>query len=123
MGQSVVRLKMPRPNGGELALSSRHQGIRWIWAQLNAEVNRVATGLLAQGIGKGDRIGIWAPNCAEWTVTQFATARIGAVLVTINPAYRLSEVEYALNKVEGMGLITAPAFKTSDYIDAPGTGE
>ena len=102
--------------GGELALSSRHQGIRWIWAQLNAEVNRVATGLLAQGIGKGDRIGIWAPNCAEWTVTQFATARIGAVLVTINPAYRLSEVEYALNKVEGMGLITAPAFKTSDYI-------
>ena len=102
--------------GGELALSSRHQDIRWIWAQLNAEVNRVATGLLAQGIGKGDRIGIWAPNCAEWTVTQFATARIGAVLVTINPAYRLSEVEYALNKVEGVGLITAPAFKTSDYI-------
>lgn len=102
--------------GDSLALSSLHQGIRWTWAELAAEVDRVATGLLAQGICKGDRIGIWAPNCAEWTITQFATARIGAILVTINPAYRLSEVEYALNKVGCTGLITAPAFKTSDYI-------
>ena len=102
--------------GNSLALSSLHQGIRWTWTELAAEVDRVATGLLAQGISKGDRVGIWAPNCAEWTVTQFATARIGAVLVTINPAYRLSEVEYALNKVGCVGLVTAPAFKTSDYI-------
>ncbi len=102
--------------GSGLALSSLHQGIRWTWAELDAEVDRIATGLLDQGIVKGDRVGIWAPNCAEWTVTQFATARIGAVLVTINPAYRLSEVEYALNKVGCVALVTAPSFKTSDYI-------
>lgn len=99
-----------------LAFASLHQGIRWSWAELDAEVDRIATGLLDQGIGKGDRVGIWAPNCAEWTVTQFATARIGAILVTINPAYRLSEVEYALNKVGCVGLVTAPSFKSSDYI-------
>lgn len=102
--------------GQGLALVSRHQGIRWTWAELNAEVDRIATGLLAQGVRKGDRVGIWAPNCAEWTVIQFATAKIGAVLVTINPAYRLSEVEYALNKVGCTLLVTAPSFKTSDYI-------
>ncbi len=102
--------------GESLALVSRHQGIRWTWAELNAEVDRIAAGLLAQGVVKGDRVGIWAPNCAEWTVFQFATARIGAILVTINPAYRLSEVEYALNKVGCSVLVTAPSFKTSDYI-------
>lgn len=102
--------------GEDLALSSRHQGIRWSWSELNAEVNRVATGLLAQGIKKGDRVGIWSPNCAEWTVIQFATARIGAVLVTINPAYRSSELEYALNKVGCVALVTAVSFKTGDYI-------
>ena len=69
--------------GDQLALVSRHQGIRWTWAELNAEVDRIATGLLHEGVVKGDRVGIWAPNCAEWTVIQFATARIGAVLVTI----------------------------------------
>ena len=102
--------------GDCLALVSRHQGIRWTWAQLNAEVDRIATGLLHEGVVKGDRVGIWAPNCAEWTVVQFATAKIGAILVTINPAYRVSEVEYALNKVGCSVLITAPSFKTSDYI-------
>jgi fatty-acyl-CoA synthase len=102
--------------GESLALVSRHQGIRWSWAELNAEVDQVATGLLAQGVHKGDRVGIWAPNCAEWAVVQFATARIGAILVTINPAYRVSEVEYALNKVGCSVLVTAPSFKTSDYI-------
>lgn len=102
--------------GDQLALVSLHQGIRWTWAELNAEVDRIATGLLHEGVVKGDRVGIWAPNCAEWTVIQFATARIGAVLVTINPAYRLSEVEYALNKVGCCVLVTAPSFKTSDYI-------
>jgi fatty-acyl-CoA synthase len=103
--------------GGELALVSRHQSVRWTWAHLDAEVDRVATGLLELGIGKGDRVGIWAPNCAEWTVTQFATARIGAILVTINPAYRTSEVEYALNKVGCCALVTAARFKTSDYVE------
>ena len=102
--------------GGNLALVSRHQSIRWTWADLNEQADRIATGLLAHGVGKGDRVGIWAPNCAEWTVTQFATAKIGAILVTINPAYRVSEVEYALNKVGCSVLVTAPSFKSSDYI-------
>lgn len=101
---------------GALALVSRHQGIRWTWAEFNEEVDRVATGLLAQGVQKGDRVGIWAPNCAEWAIIQFATAKVGAILVTINPAYRVSEVEYALNKVGCTVLVTAPSFRTSDYI-------
>ncbi|NQV96120.1 MAG: AMP-binding protein [Sphingomonadales bacterium] len=100
----------------KLALVSRHQAIRWNWAELNAEVDRVACGLLGLGVVRGDRVGIWAPNCAEWTVIQFATAKIGAILVTINPAYRLSEVEYALNKVGCSVLVTAPSFKSSDYV-------
>ncbi|MBF9151524.1 AMP-binding protein [Novosphingobium jiangmenense] len=102
--------------GGDLALVSRHQGIRWTWAELDHEVDRVATGLLDRGVAKGDRVGIWAPNCAEWTVLQFATARIGAILVTINPAYRTSEVEYALNKVGCTFLVSAASFKSSDYV-------
>lgn len=100
----------------KLALVSRHQASRWSWAELNGQADRIACGLLARGVSKGDRVGIWAPNCAEWTVTQFATAKIGAILVTINPAYRLSEVEYALNKVGCSVLVTAAAFKTSNYI-------
>ena len=100
----------------ELALVSRHQSVRWTWRELDAEVDRVATGLLRLGVVRGDRVGIWAPNCAEWTVIQFATARIGAVLVTINPAYRVSEVEYALNTVGCSVLVCAPRFKTSDYV-------
>ena len=102
--------------GEELALVSRHQGLRWSWAELDAEVDQIASGLLAHGVGKGDRVGIWAPNCAEWTVAQFATAKVGAILVTINPAYRTSEVEYALNKVGCSVLIAAPSFRSSDYI-------
>lgn len=102
--------------GEKLAIVSRHQSIRWTWEQFNEEVNRVACGLLDRGVLKGDRVGIWAPNCVEWTVIQFATARIGAILVTINPAYRLSEIEFALNKVGCSMLVTAQAFKSSNYI-------
>lgn len=102
--------------GDDLALVSRHQGVRLTWAAFDREVDRVATGLLAQGVAAGDRVGIWAPNCAEWAVIQFATARIGAILVTINPAYRTSEVEFALNKVGASVLVTAARFKTSDYV-------
>ena len=102
--------------GSDLALVSRHQSLRWTWSELDTEVDRVATGLLRLGVARGDRVGIWAPNCAEWTLIQFATARIGAVLVTINPAYRTSEVEYALNKVGCSVLVCAPRFKTSDYV-------
>jgi fatty-acyl-CoA synthase len=102
--------------GKELALVSRHQTLRWTWAALDGEVDRVAAGLLDRGVVKGERVGIWAPNCAEWTVIQYATARIGAILVTINPAYRASEVAYALNKVGCSVVICAPSFKSSDYI-------
>lgn len=109
-------LKAAAENGEGLALVSRHQDIRWSWSRLLEEVDRAAAGLLALGVVKGDRVGIWAPNCAEWTVIQFATARIGAILVNINPAYRTSEVDYALNKVGCSLLVTAPRFKTSDYV-------
>ena len=102
--------------GDRLALVSRHQEIRWTWGQFDGEVDRIATGLIARGVRAGDRVGIWSPNCAQWAVTQFATARIGAILVTINPAYRTSEVEFALNKVGCSVLFTASRFKTSDYI-------
>ncbi|WP_120503793.1 AMP-binding protein [Sulfitobacter mediterraneus] len=83
---------------------------------LDRAVDALASGLLALGLEKGDRVGIWSPNRLEWVLTQFATARIGAILVNINPAYRLSELEYALNKVGCKALVLAPAFKTSDYL-------
>ena len=84
-------------------------------AQLRDEVDRCARALIALGVDKGQRVGIWAPNCAEWTITQFATAKIGAILVNINPSYRLNEVQYALNQSGCAWLVTAPRFKTSDY--------
>jgi fatty-acyl-CoA synthase len=97
------------------ALISRHQGIRWTYARFDAEVDRLARGLLALGLAPGDRVGIWAPNGAEWTLAQFATARVGVILVNVNPAYRTSELSYALNH-SGCRLLLAPrAFKTSDY--------
>ena len=91
------------------------QGIRVSYAQFAAEVDALAAGLLAIGLTKGERVGIWSPNRYEWLLTQFATARVGLILVNINPAYRLGELEYALNKVGCAALITARAFKTSDY--------
>ncbi len=97
------------------ALVARHQGIRWSYAQFGRRVDALAAGLLALGLVRGDRVGIWAPNCAEWVLTQFATAKAGLVLVTINPAYRLSEAEYTLNKVGVKALVCADRFKTSDH--------
>jgi fatty-acyl-CoA synthase len=88
---------------------------RWTWAELDSDVNDLAIGLLRAGITKGDRVGIWSPNCAEWTITQLATAKIGAILVNINPAYRTHELAYALTHSGTKLLISAPAFKTSDY--------
>jgi len=99
------------------ALVVRHQGIRWTWSKYRAEVRRFATGLLALGIGPGDRVGIWAPNCFEWCLAQFATAKIGAILVCINPAYRVFELEYALNQSGCRAIITAEQFKSSLYLD------
>lgn len=97
------------------ALVSRHQGQRFTYAQLKEAVDRCARGLIAMGLQKGERIGIWSPNRSEWTITQFATAKIGAILVNINPSYRLHEVEYALTQSGCSVLITHPAFKTSNY--------
>ena len=102
--------------GGNPALISRQQGVRWSWRELGEKVDAFAAGLVAMGLKPGERVGIWSPNNAEWIVAQYATAKAGLILVNINPAYRLSEVEYALNKVGCRALITATAFKTSDYI-------
>ena len=90
-------------------------GRRWTYAELDVAVDRVASALLRDGIAKGDRVGIWSPNCAEWVLVQYATARIGAVLVNINPAYRTHELQYVLNQSSIRLLIAAPSFKTSDY--------
>ncbi len=102
-------------HGDREALVAPAQGIRWTWRELAARVDAMAAGLLALGLKPGERIGIWSPNNAEWVVTQFATAKAGLILVNINPAYRLSELDYALNKVACRALVTATAFKTSDY--------
>jgi len=88
---------------------------RWTYAELAADVDALALGLLEMGIGKGDRVGIWAPNCAEWTLTQYATAKIGAILVNINPAYRTRELEFVLNQSGSTLLVAAERLKTSDY--------
>ncbi|TWC29984.1 fatty-acyl-CoA synthase [Pseudomonas sp. SJZ079] len=97
------------------ALVVRHQQLRYSWAQLAEQVDSCARGLLALGVQVGDRVGIWAPNCAEWCITQFASAKIGAILVNINPAYRGTELDYALKHSGCRWLVSADAFKTSDY--------
>ena len=102
--------------GDRTGLIVRQQGIQWSWAELADRVESFAAGLVGLGLQPGDRIGIWSPNNAEWIIAQYATAKAGLILVNINPAYRLTEVEYALNKVGCKALITATSFKTSDYI-------
>jgi fatty-acyl-CoA synthase len=97
------------------ALVSCAQGLRFTYAQLGAAVDELARALIAAGLAKGDRLGIWSPNCAEWTLVQYATAKLGVILVNINPAYRTSELKYALRQSGCRMLIAAPAFKTSDY--------
>jgi fatty-acyl-CoA synthase len=102
--------------GDRPGLIVRQQAVRWSYRELGERVEQFAAGLVALGLQPGERIGIWSPNNAEWVVTQFATAKAGLILVNINPAYRLSELEYALNKVGCRALITATSFKTSDYV-------
>jgi fatty-acyl-CoA synthase len=101
--------------GDREALVEHTTGRRWTYRKLSDEVTAVALGLVDLGVGKGDRVGIWAPNCAEWTFTQYATAKIGAILVNINPAYRVHELKYVLNQAGIRTLVAAPSFKTSDY--------
>ena len=97
------------------ALVEVASGRRWTWRTFNHAVDEVARGFIAAGIAKGDRIGLWAPNCAEWTITQYAAAKIGAVLVNVNPAYRTHELAYAINQSGLRLLLTTTSFKTSDY--------
>ncbi|HEY7621350.1 MAG TPA: AMP-binding protein [Solirubrobacteraceae bacterium] len=97
------------------ALISRHQDVRMTYAELDAAIDAVASGLLRAGIETGDRVGIWAPNCAEWVLVQYATAKVGAILVNVNPAYRTHELEYVLRQSGVRLLFSASAFKTSNY--------
>ncbi len=99
------------------ALVVRHQGVRLTYAQLKSRVDALACGLMRLGLEPGERIGIWSQNNMEWALTQFASAKAGLVLVNINPAYRRSELEYALNKVGCRALVLSPAFKTSNYLE------
>ena len=98
------------------ALVVRHQNIRWTYRELQRHVDAFAAGLLALGLEPGDRVGIWSPNNAPWVITQLATAKAGLILVNINPAYRIYELEFVLNKTGCKALILAPAFKNSDYV-------
>jgi fatty-acyl-CoA synthase len=101
--------------GDREALVSVHQERRYTYAQLGAAVDELARALIAAGLQIGDRVGVWSPNCAEWTIVQYATAKVGVILVNINPAYRTSEVQYAIAQSGCRVVIAASAFKTSDY--------
>ena len=113
IGENLDRTVRRFPD--RLALADVQAGSRWSYAELAADVDALALGLLAAGIGRGDRVGIWAPNRAEWVLIQYATAKIGAILVNINPAYRTSELEFVLNQSGTRLLVAAQRLKTSDY--------
>ncbi|MCE4269216.1 AMP-binding protein [Rhodococcus sp. ACPA4] len=102
-------------HGDRDALIDHASGRRWTYREFAEQVNGLAAGLLSRGVGKGDRVGMWAPNCPEWTFTQYATAKIGAILVNINPAYRSHELQYVLEQAGISTLVSAASFKTSDY--------
>src|SRR3954453_7457330 len=113
IGENFDRAVREHPDRDALVV--RHQDLRFSYAELGEAVDRAARSLAGLGLAKGDRVGIWAPNCAEWVITQFATAKLGIILVNVNPAYRTSELAYALRHSGCRALISAPAFKTSDY--------
>jgi fatty-acyl-CoA synthase len=115
IGDHLDRVAEAAPDSPALVVP--HQDVRWSYGELRDKTDAFAAGLLALGLKPGQRIGIWSPNCAEWVVAQFATAKAGLILVNINPAYRLHELDYALNKVDCSALILAPAFKSSNYIE------
>jgi fatty-acyl-CoA synthase len=104
-------------DGDRPAVCFREKGVRWTWREFAAEVDALASGLRRLGLQRGDRLGIWSPNRSEWLVTQFATARIGVILVNINPAYRLAELEYALNQSGCRAIVSAERLKTSMYLE------
>ncbi|MGH9042505.1 MAG: AMP-binding protein [Acidimicrobiia bacterium] len=114
IGENLERTVATNPDG--LALVSRHQDLRFTYAELDDAVNEVARGLMALGLEPGDRVGIWSPNVAEWVLVQYSTAKAGIILVNINPAYRTSELAYALRQSGCRVLVAARSFKTSDYV-------
>ncbi len=107
--------RIAREHADREALVEVASGRRWTYAELDRDVDALARGLIASGVAKGDRVGVWAPNCAEWTITQYATAKVGAILVNVNPAYRTHELAYALNQSGLRMLVSATEFKSSDY--------
>ena len=113
IGAVLDRVAAAQPDAE--ALVDVPTGHRWTYAQLRDAADEVALGLLAAGVRRGERIGIWAPNQAEWTLVQFGSAKIGAILVTINPAYRAHELEYVLNQAGISLLVAAPSFRDTDY--------
>jgi fatty-acyl-CoA synthase len=115
VGQNLERITRTYPNNE--ALVSCHQGLRFTYTEFNAAVDTVARALMTRGLQRGDRVGIWSPNYAEWAIVQYATAKIGVILVNINPAYRTHELAYVLNQAGCTMLIAAPAFKTSNYVE------
>jgi fatty-acyl-CoA synthase len=114
IGHNLERSAARVPDGD--ALVSCHQRVRLTYAEFNTAVDRLAGGMLGAGLRKGDRVGVWGPNRAEWTLTQYATAKLGVILVNINPAYRASELEYALGQSGCRWLIAAPGVKGSDFV-------
>jgi fatty-acyl-CoA synthase len=115
IGIHFDRQVQQNPDG--LALIVKHQKIHWTYQQFQSRVNIVANKLLSLGIQPGDRVGIWSPNNSEWALTQFATAKMGAILVNINPSYQRDELQYALNLVGCKALILAPSLKSTNYIE------
>ena len=115
IGAELDRVARETPEA--LAVVSRHQDVRLSYGELIDRVERAARGLLALGVAKGDRVGIWAGNSVEWLVTQYATAKIGAILVNVNPAYRRHELEYALSKSGVSLLVAARSFRQTDYLE------
>ena len=113
IGSNLDRMAARHPDREAVVVV--HQSVRWTYAQFAAEVDRVARALVASGLAPGDRMGIWAPNCAEWLLVQYASAKAGVILVNVNPAYRTSELEYVLRQSGASLLVAARAFKTSDY--------
>ena len=113
IGDGLDRTAARRPDGE--ALVEVATGRRWTYAEFVAQVDALALGLLGAGVRTGDRVGIWAPNVAEWVFVQYAAAKIGAILVNINPAYRTHELEFVLNQSGVAVLVAARSFKTSDY--------
>src|SRR5262249_3952426 len=113
IGANLERTTAGTPDAD--ALVSCHQNLRYTYAEFNDAVDRLATAMLGAGLEQGDRVGVWSPNRAEWALTQFATAKLGAILANINPAYRLSELEYALGKSGCRWIVAAPELKGSDF--------